>query len=353
MSSALRSVLAISVAILLCSALGAQAASRASADVPTNAKHFFWAPGQNPDPTADANALQSDLIYHGGNGGPGAIGVETTPAVYLIWWGPDWASGFQTADTDGTLFSSKTLQTYLQSFFANVGGSPWANVQAQYCKNALPGSTTCVGGSGFVTNPKRQLKGVWVDPTPVPSDIVTLGLAQNLVDDPIASEALRAVGHFGYDPNATYIVLTPPGPVATGQPVYCGYHSQTTSIAGLGNPERIQYAFIPWLNTNWPGVGTGGCGMHNVNATSNAYGNGIFDGWSIVTGHEYSEAVTDPDNFTSFQDGWNDAQTSENADKCAWTGTQNIALAGHQFAIQPTWSNEAFDSTGNGCAVAR
>ena len=58
--------------------------------------------------------------------------------------------------------------------------------------------------------------------------------------------------------------------------------------------------------------------MHNVNATSNAFGNGIFDGWSIVTGHEYSEAVTDPDNIASWQDGWLDAQGSENGDKCAW-----------------------------------
>src|SRR5690349_12484525 len=33
--------------------------------------------------------------------------------------------------------------------------------------------------------------------------------------------------------------------------------------------------------------------MHNVNATSTAFGNGIFDGWSIVTGNEYSEAVTE------------------------------------------------------------
>src|SRR5439155_11120309 len=122
MSSALRTVLAISFAILLCSALGAQAASRASADVPANPKHFFWAPGQNPD-AAVTDTVTNDLIYHGGNGGPAAIGVETTPAVYLIWWGPDWASGFETADTDGKLFSSKTLQTYLQSFFANVGGS--------------------------------------------------------------------------------------------------------------------------------------------------------------------------------------------------------------------------------------
>jgi len=26
-------------------------------------------------------------------------------------------------------------------------------------------------------------------------------------------------------------------------------------------------------------------------------------GWSIVVGHEYSEAVTDPDNFFAIQDG--------------------------------------------------
>ena len=66
--------------------------------------------------------------------------------------------------------------------------------------------------------------------------------------------------------------------------------------------------------------------MHNVNATSDAFGNGIFDGWSIVTGHEYAEAVTDPDNFVAWQDGWLDAQGSENGDKCAWIDTQNITL---------------------------
>jgi hypothetical protein len=93
--------------------------------------------------------------------------------------------------------------------------------------------------------------------------------------------------------------------------------------------------------------------MHNVNAASNALGNGIFDGYSIVTGHEYAEAVTDPDNFLSVQDSWNDAQGSENGDKCAWLDTQNITLAWHGFAVQPLWSNEAYDGTGNGCVVAR
>ena len=316
----------------------------------TNPKHFFWA-GQTPS----ADALSNDIIYHGGNAGSGAIGVETKPAVYLVFWGPAWATGFTTNDANGVSFSSKTLQNYVNSFFGGVGGSPWAGVQTQYCRNVPAGTTSCAGlpGADYVTNPKHQLKGVWTDPTPVPADIVALGLAENLIDDPIAVETQRAAAHFNYDPQATYIVMTPPSTIATGQPVYCGYHTQTTSLDGLGNPFRLQYSFIPFLNMDWPGLGTGGCGMHNVNAKSNSFGNGVFDGYSIVTGHEYSEAVTDPDNFFAIQDGWNDDQTSENADKCAWYHTQNITLGGHQFAVQPTWSNEAFDAGRDGCAVSR
>jgi hypothetical protein len=346
----LRGLAVTGAIVLLLGIVGAGAATSGTSPV-TNAKHFFWAQGQAPA-ASTSDSLQNDLIYHGGNVGPGAIGVEQKPAVYLVWWGQPWKSGFTTPDTDGTMYSSKTLQTYLQSFFQNVGGSPWANIQTQYCAWALPGSTNCAGAGGFVTNPKGQLKGVWTDPSPVPDNIITLGLAENLVDDPLASEAVRAVQHFDYNPNATYIILTPPTAIATGEPVYCGYHTQTTSVDGLGNPERIQYAFIPWLNENWPGLGTGGCGMHNVNATSDAFGNGVFDGWSIVTGHEYAEAVTDPDNFTSIQDGWNDDQTSENGDKCAWLDTQHIALGAHKFAVQPLWSNKAYDATGNGCVVS-
>jgi hypothetical protein len=324
----------------------------ASAAGGINAKHFFWAPGQSPQGTVDAVA--NDIIYHGGNAGPGAIGIQKKPAVYLIYWGTEWANGFATQDTDGRSYSSKTLQNYLNTFMSNLGGSPWAAVQTQYCRNVPAGTTSCAGipGADYITNPKHQLKGVWTDPTPVPDDIVTLGLAENLVDDPLAMEAQRASAHFTYDPDATYIIMTPPRPIGTGQPVYCGYHTQTTSLNGLGNPYRIEYSFIPWQNTAWPVLGQG-CGMHNVNATSNAFGNGVFDSWSIVVGHEYSEAVTDPDNFFGTQDGWNDDQTSENADKCAWTETQNIALGGHQFAVQPTWSNEAFDAGEDPCAVSR
>jgi hypothetical protein len=131
------------------------------------------------------------------------------------------------------------------------------------------GTTNCaaIGGGTYVTNPISQLKGVWTDMTPVPSDIVALGLTENLVDDPIVMEAMRASAHFNYDPQATYIVLTP-----------------------------------------------------------RRFGHGVFDGYSIVVGHEYAEAVTNPDNFAAVQDGWNDAQTSETGDKCAWTNLANVAM---------------------------
>jgi hypothetical protein len=339
-------LIAAAVAVIALPLVGQAATSGAAL---TNPKHFFWAPGQSQDPV---NAAANDLIYHGGSAGPGAIGVQVKPAVYLIYWGTEWAQGFKTADTNGTLYSSKTLQNYLNSFVAGVGGTPYAGVQTQYCRNVPAGTTSCAGiaGAQFITNPRSQLKGVWTDPTPVPDDIVASGLSQNLIDDPIAMEAMRASAHFSYDPYATYVILTPPRPIATGQPVYCGYHTQTTSIDGLGNPYRIEYAFIPWQNTDWVAVG---CGEHNVNAQSNSFGNGIFDSWSIVVGHEYAEAVTDPDNFFSVQDGWNDAQTSENGDKCAWYHTQNISLGGHQFAVQPLWSNEAFDAGKDGCVVSR
>jgi hypothetical protein len=347
-----RGIAVLAAIVLLVGAVGAGTATSDVSSL-TNPKTFFWAQGST-QAASTQDVLTNDLIYHGGNAGPGAIGVEQKPAVYLVWWGPEWAQGFTTEDTNGAMYSSKTLQTYLQSFFQNVGGSPWAGIQTQYCANVLPGATNCVGGAGFVTNPKGQLKGVWTDPSPVPDDIVTLGLAQNLVDDPIASEAVKAVQHFGWNRDATYIILTPPTHIGTGEDAaYCAYHTQTTSVDGLGNPERIQYAFIPWLNENFPGSGPTGCGMHNVNATSDAFGNGIFDGWSIAVGHEYAEAVTDPDNFSSVQDGWNDYQTMENGDKCAWIDTQNITLGGRQFAVQPEWSNEAFDAGQDGCVLSR
>jgi hypothetical protein len=177
----------------------------------------------------------------------------------------------------------------------------------------------------------------------VPSTIVTNGLAENLTDDPIAAEAVRAEQHFGYNPDATYFVFTPPGITATAYgSVYCAYHSEVTNIGGHG----IRYAFMPFT----PEQGAG-CGGNSVNAHNDAFGHGYFDSYSMAGGHEYAEAVTDPDAWPT-QDGWNDYQTSENGDKCAYFDTTNLHTGTYYFAVQPMWSNEANSGDG-GCAMKR
>ena len=114
---------------------------------------MFW--GQGTGLAPDPNTLSNDLIYHGGSAGDGAIGVQKAPAVYLVYWGAEWASGFTTADTDGRLYSSKTLQNYVNSFASGLGGSAYAGIQTQYCRGIPAGSTSCAGiaGADYITNP--------------------------------------------------------------------------------------------------------------------------------------------------------------------------------------------------------
>ena len=73
-----------------------------------------------------------------------------------------------------------------------------------------------------------------------------------------------------------------------------------------------------------------------------------------VSGHELSEARTDPRNG-----GWYDSSGAENGDKCAWTfGSPDLSFSnGSIWKIQGNWSNKAYDgNTGypnssgqNGC----
>ena len=58
--------------------------------------------------------------------------------------------------------------------------------------------------------------------------------------------------------------------------------------------NNVAYGYIPYM----PDAGTS-CGMNFVNACNNSYGNGYFDGFSIVAGHEFIEAETDMNPSTS------------------------------------------------------
>jgi hypothetical protein len=253
----------------------------------------------------------NNLSTHGG-------AIQKIPKVYISWWGAEWGdSGFSSGG-----YTYANAQTYNVGFFTNVGGSGWNNVVTQYCQNVPSGTQNCssVSGADYITNPAGQFGGAWNDPTTVPASPTQ---AQ------IFAAAQRLAAHYGYSANATYMVYTPHGKSMSGFGTqWCAWHSSGSTSSG-----PLAYAYIPYM----PDAGAS-CGVNFVNA------NGWFDGFSVVAGHEYSEAETDP--FPS--SGWVDRQGAENADKCAWSASSgNIRLGGQNYAVQPTWSN----ATG-GCAMS-
>jgi hypothetical protein len=301
-----RSFLALiaSLALLLSVSGVAAAAPRpdaATSPAPVSYTGIYHGARSTPSATTTSN-----LTYHGGS-------VETTPKVYISYWGPQWANTFTTGG-----YSSTRAQTYVNDFFTNVGGSAWNSVVTQYCQTAAVGSTDCssVSAANHVGNQTLEVAGIWNDPASVPSK-------PRQAD--IANAALRLANHFnGVQSNATYMVFTPSGRSMTGFGTrWCAWHSSSGSMA---------YAYIPYI----PDAG-GSCGMNFVNKTNDSYGHGYFDGFSIVAGHEYSEAETDP--FPS--SGWVDSSGAENADKCAWSPMSADTALGttNYWAVQPTWDN--------------
>jgi hypothetical protein len=256
-------------------------------------------------PFGGGGGSNPNLVSHGG-------AIQTTPKVYISWWGSQWNTGFSTGG-----YTSGQAQQYVTDFFNSVGGSAWNGVVTQYCQGIASGTSDCTG-KPRVGNQVGMLAGTWVDTTAVPS---------KPKQSDIANAAKRLMGQFGYDPNATYFVFTPSGRSMSGfKTTWCAWHSSTSTTSGT-----LAYAYMPYI----PDAGAN-CGMNFVNKTNNAYGNGYFDGFSIVGGHEFSEAETDP--FPS--SGWTDSGGSENADKCAWSSmSTNITLGSNAYAVQPTWSN--------------
>ena len=114
---------------------------------------------------------------------------------------------------------------------------------------------------------------------------------------------------------------------------WCAWHDEPTSGTNMA------YAYMPYI----PDAGAN-CGMNFVNPTNNSYGNGYFDGFSIVGGHEYAEAATDPHpERTSSNFGWITSTGSsgeEIGDLCAWaSNSTDITVGSHSDAVQPLWSN--------------
>lgn len=314
---ALVGALMLALAFALGPAAPAFAAGASRLSTPHYMGIFHGKTGSGAIRAANAN----DLHYQGG-------AVEPAPVVYISWWGSQWNTGFSTGG-----YTSAQAQTYIENFFSNVGGSSWDHINTQYCQGTTVGSTTCTSGSTHITNPTGQLKGTWVDTTSVPT---------SPTQSQIQSAASRLMSHFGgYNANATYFVFTPHGHSMSGFGTqWCAWHDEPTS------GTQMAYAYMPYI----PDAGTS-CGRNFVNRTNDSYGNGYFDGFSIVAGHEYAEAMTDPHpERTSTNLGWLANNGEEIGDLCAWaSNSTNITLGSHFYAVQPLWSNA---SGGGSCVTS-
>ncbi len=281
-------------------------------------------PAKGASPQAVTN---SNLVY---SGGP----VSLTPTVYISWWGSQWNTGFSSGG-----YTSAQAQTYVTGFFGNVGGSSWHQIDTQYCQGVAVGTTNCGTSGQHITNPTAILAGTWVDTTSLP---------KRVTQATIASAAVRLMTHFGgFNANAIYLVFTPSGHSMSGFGTqWCAWHDNTSS-----GGHQVAYGYIPYM----PSAGSS-CGMNFVNATNNSYGNGYFDGFSIVAGHEFMEAESDMTPSTSIAWQGPGGGSDENADKCAWNqngGTSaNITLGSNFYAVQPIWSNNSTTSGGSHCVTS-
>ena len=94
-------ILSVSLGLMLLSMSVAQAGTSLPKVV---TKHVMWGAGQGYPSTSQAST--DNMIYHGGL-------VETVPAVYIVYWGPEWTQGF---------FSKQGSFTYTSAGWVEFAG---------------------------------------------------------------------------------------------------------------------------------------------------------------------------------------------------------------------------------------
>lgn len=245
---------------------------------PHNA-HVFHA-----KPSGGGGGGSPNLIWHGGAVMHGAY-------VEPIFWGASWANSSFVGDKI----------TGLQSFYGGMGGTSYAATNSEY-----------TDGSGNVGT------GVTLGATHVDTSAAARNGSRTST---ILAEVCKMISNprtDGYYP--VYIDNK------RGHAGYCAWHS-----TGTCNGVQVQFAFFFNLD------GDSGCDPQD---TVNGHSQGLA-ALANVTGHELSEAVTDPQ-----LNAWYDSSGAENSDKCAWAfGSNTITFSNNShWKIQGNWSNAAYNN---------
>jgi hypothetical protein len=236
------------------------------------------------------------LTYHSG-------GVMTSgAAVEAIFWGSSWAT------------YSGDKESGLDTLYGGMSNTPYLRTNDEYTQS---------GGAHVI--PTVNYVGHTVDWSSAGSrDPGTSG---------VLAEVQRALSAAHVTPvaNGYYPVYTD---IPRGSAGYCAWHSW-----GSIGSTPVQFAFFFNLD-NDPGCDPVDGGKLGHSQGLAALAN--------VSGHELSEALTDPRGA-----GWFDQKGAENADKCAWTWDGNVTIGGESWKIQGNFSNNAYNSRsgydGAGC----
>jgi len=248
---------------------------------------IHWARGFNPFARAAARGNNPDMTYHGGVIMPSTVSEA-------IFWGPNWAN---------SSFAGDKI-TGLDSWYSGFSNSNYAKTSDEFT------------GSNGQVGPMVSHDGHLVDLSAAAN-----GSSTSAIVSEVCKEIASPVSN-GYYP--VYV------DVKRGNAGYCAYHT-----FGSCQGVTVQVAFFFNLD------GDPGCdpqdssGMHSQGLAALAN----------VSGHELSEARTDPDS----PGAWYDKRGQENGDKCAWTFNVPLVTFSNktQWKIQGEWSNNAYN-TGTG-----
>jgi hypothetical protein len=225
------------------------------------------------------------MTYHGGK-------ILPTVDTRSILWGTSWSN-----------YSGDKISG-LDSWYQGFSDSNYAKTSDEYTgTNGQVGASTNYGGHV-------------IDPT------ASAGGGSTSV---ILAEVCKLFPSGDPSGNGYYAVYSD---TKRGKATYCAYHS-----AGTCGAQPVQFAFFFNLD------GDSGCDPQD---TQSGHSQGLA-ALANVSGHELSEARTDPAN----PGAWYDASGQENGDKCAWTF--NVPLItfssnGTQWKIQGEWSNAAYNA---------
>ncbi len=223
-----------------------------------------------------------NMTYHGGK-------ILPTTTTQAIFWGTSW----------GTYSGDKI--TGIDSWYTGFGGSNYAKTNTEY-----------TGSNGQVTVASNY-GGHVVDTTAASGGGST---------NAILAAVCKNISNPDASGNGYYAVYTD---LPRGNAQYCAYHS-----VGTCGTVQVQFAFF-WKLDNDAGCDPGDTsGLHSQGLAALAN----------VSGHELSEAMTDP----ASPGAWYDGNGAENGDKCAWTfGAPLVSFPnGTQWKIQGEWSNAAY-----------